>query len=215
MSKHNLKFIGTGQWVNPKVSFGKNVSVGHCSCIGYPEKKETTCKIMDGVKIGAYCVVSMGSVLGKNVKLEHYCRVDSQAKIGHDTHLLYGARVHWKVRIGSNCQIGGNCPDRTIIGNNVKHFGRIVHIPRGGPWDTTEDPSPIISDNVLIGANALVIGGVKLRKDVSIGANALIIGDDVVIGQGCKISPLEVVKESLPPFTRYVCGEKIPIKQKK
>lgn len=214
MSKNKPKFIGTGAWVNPKVSFGKNVWVGHCSCIGYPEKGENRCKIMDGVKIGAYCVVSMGSVLGKNVKLEHYCRVDTESKIGHHTQLLYGARVHWKVRIGNNCCIGGNCPDRTVIGNNVQHFGRLVHIPKGGPWNSTEDPSPFIDDGVFIGANALIIGGVKIGKKTRVGANALIIGNKTVIGEGCKIDPLEIVTESLKPNTHYSHGKKIPIRKR-
>lgn len=211
MTNHKPRIIGEGVWINPKVSFGKNVTVGHGSCIGYPERGENSCRIMDNVKIGAFCVISMGSVLEKNVKLDHYCRVDTETRIGCDTKLLYGARVHWKVKIGSRCLIGGNCPDRTIIGNNVKHFGRLVHIPRKDRSWNVKDPAPMIGDNVTIGANALIVGGVKIRKGTCIGANAVIIGDDVVIGESCKISPLEKVCESLPPNTRYLCGKKIPI----
>jgi UDP-3-O-[3-hydroxymyristoyl] glucosamine N-acyltransferase len=63
---------------------------------------------MDNVSIGAFCIISMGSVIEKNVSLEHYCRVDSKSTIGENTKLLYAARVHWKVTIGKNCVIGGN-----------------------------------------------------------------------------------------------------------
>ena len=204
---NNPKLIGSGIWYDPRVTFGKNVTIGHCSCIGYPEDGETECKIMDDVNIGAFCVVSMGATLEKGVILEHYCRVDNKTSIGEKTELLYGARIHFNVKIGKNCYIGGNCPNDTVIGNNVKHFGRLVHIPGGGPWDTTTDPAPIIEDNVSIGANALVIGGVTVRKGAQIAANAIVIGDGLEIGEGAIVSAGEIVrKNNVPPHTKFYDG---------
>ncbi len=213
MTENKPDIIGSCVWIDPRITFGNNVTIGHGSCIGFPEEGETECKIMDNVSIGAFCVISMGAVLEKNVKLEHYCRVD-KAIIGENAQLLYGARVHYNAKIGHDSCIGGNVPDRTIIGNNVKHFGRLVHIPRGGPWDDTEDPSPVIEDDVFIGANAIVIGGVKIGKKAIIGANALVIGDDTVIGESSKIAPMELVKQSIPPYTRYSNGKCIPLNEK-
>ncbi|HZS74066.1 MAG TPA: DapH/DapD/GlmU-related protein [Candidatus Nitrosotalea sp.] len=192
-SKPNL--IGTGQWIDSRVYFGENVTVGHCSCIGYPEEGEIECKILDGVNIGAFCVISMGAVLEKKVELEHYCRVDGKTTIGENTKLLYGARVHYNVTIGRDCIINGNCVDRTKIGNGVRHFGRLMHMQSDtkSDWETTDEPSPEIDDDVLIGGNALVIGGIKIGKRVRIGANAVVYGNGLEIGEGARIGPGVVI----------------------
>ena len=190
MSGHNPTIIGNGVWIDPRVQFGENVTIGHGSCIGYPDEDESELKIMDNVSIGAFCVISMGSVIEKNVSLEHYCRVDSRSTVGENTKLLYAARVHWRVTIGKDCVIGGNAPDRTIIGDNVRHFGRLVHDQRvrSGEWDGTEEPSPVIRDGALIGANAIIIGGIEIGEDSIIAAN-------------------EVVKENVPPKSIFSHGK--------
>lgn len=179
MADNQPTIYGTGVWIDHRVKFGKNVTIGHCSCIGYPDEDESVLTIEDDVKIGAFCVISMGSVLEKNVDLEHYCRIDSDSRIGEGTKLLYGSRVHWKVQIGKNCIIGGNCVDRTIMGNNVRHFGRLVHQQRERDtnWTSTEEPSPTIEDGVLIGANAIIVGGIKIGKDSVIGAGEVVTKD--------------------------------------
>jgi acetyltransferase-like isoleucine patch superfamily enzyme len=200
--------IGSGIWIDQKkVIFGKNVTIGHCSCIGYPEDDcEGKCTIMDDVKIGAFCIISIGTELEKGVTLQHYCRVDCQSKIGEGTELLYGSRVHFNVKIGKNCLISGNCPDNTIVGNNVKHFGRLVHIPGGGAWHETSDPAPIIEDDVFIGANAVIVGGVTIKKGAQIGANAVVIGNGRIIGEGSKIGAGEIVRQDLPANTKFYDG---------
>lgn len=189
MTQNQPQIIGTGVWIDPRVTFGNNVIIGHGSCIGFPEEDETECKIMDDVSIGAFCVVSMGAILEKNVSLEHYCRVD-KATIGENTKLLYGARVHYDVKIGHDSVIGGNAPDRTVIGNKVRHFGRLVHAQRdrSGEWDATVEPSPVICDGALIGADSIIIGGIEIGEDSVIAAN-------------------EVVKENVPPNSIFSHGK--------
>lgn len=196
MKKHEPKILGNGVWINPKVSLGKKVTIGHGSCIGFPEEDEKSCIIGDNVSIGAFCVITMGSKIEKNVILEHYCRVDSEAHIGSGTQLLYGARIHYKAKVGKNCVIGGNCPDRTIVGNNVRHFGRLVHLQKDttSNWDETEEPSPVICDEVLIGANAIIIGGIK-------------------IGKGSIIAAGEIVKDDIPPNSIFHHGSCKPRKK--
>ena len=94
-----------------------------------------------------------------------------------------------------NCIIGGNAPDRTIIENNVRHFGRMVHAQRNrsGGWDATEEPSPVICDGALIGANTIIIGGIEIGKDSVIAAN-------------------EVVKENVPEKSIFSHGKIKPLK---
>lgn len=182
MTNNTYKIIGTGVWIDPKVKFGNDVIIGHGSCIGYSDENNDEdndeCSIMDGVHIGAFCVISMGSILEKKTTLEHYCRVDSKVIIGENTRLLYGARAHYGAKIGKNSVIGGNVPDRTKIGNNVCHFGRIVHaINNCSAWDDNNDPSPKIDDGVFIAAGAIIVGGINIGKNSMICINEIVTKD--------------------------------------
>ncbi len=90
--------------------------------------------------------------------------------------------------------IGGNAPDRSIIGNGVRRFGRMVHAQRdrSGGWDSTEEPSPVIRDGALIGANAIIIGGIEIGKDSVIAANEVVkanVPEKSIFSHG-KIKPL-------------------------
>ena len=63
--------------------------------------------------------------------------------------------VNPKARIGKNCIIHGNC----CIGSN------------GG----YPDDSPVIGDNVDIGQNAQILGGITIADNVRIGAGAVVV----------------------------------------
>ena len=65
--------------------------------------------------------------------------------------------VNPKSRIGKNCKIHGNC----CIGST------------GG----YPDDSPVIGDNVDIGQNAQVLGGIRIADNVKIGAGAVVVKD--------------------------------------
>ena len=65
--------------------------------------------------------------------------------------------VNPKARIGKNCLIHGNC----CIGN------------KGGD----SQDSPVIGNNVNIGQNAQILGGIKIADNVTIGAGAVVVSD--------------------------------------
>jgi serine O-acetyltransferase len=65
--------------------------------------------------------------------------------------------VNPKARIGKNCLIHGNC----CIGN------------KGGE----SQDSPIIGDNVNIGQNAQILGGIRIADNVTIAAGAIVVKD--------------------------------------
>lgn len=199
--KNAPEVSGKVAWYDEKTEFGKSVSIGHCSCIGTPNEDHTRCALGDDVSVGAFCIVSMGAMIRDRVKIDHYCRVDASV-IGSGTRLLYGARVHDGATVGRDCVIGGNVPDRTIIGDCVMHFGRMAHIPNhGGNWDEDEDPAPCVGDGALIGTGALVIGGVHIGEGAQIGAGAAVIGDGVTIGPGARIGPMCLVRRGVPAGT--------------
>lgn len=198
--------IGNTVWLDERVVFGRGVTVGHCSCVGLPEEGRDGCRIGNDVHIGAFCVISMGASLEDCVEVDHYCRVGA-SKVGRGTRLLYGARVHDDAEIGTCCIIGGNVPDRTSMGDRVRHFGRLAHIPHSGNgWDDADDPAPVIEDDVIIGANALVVGGVHIEAGARIKAGAAVMGDGVTIGAGAKIGPTCLVRADVPAGDTVDCN---------
>lgn len=63
--------------------------------------------------------------------------------------------------------------DRAVIGNNVhlRHCTTIGCVKRA---DGSQGPSPTIEDNVEIGSNAVIIGGITIGKGAKIGAGAVV-----------------------------------------
>lgn len=77
-----------------------------------------------------------------------------------------GIIVNGKVKVGNNCSIR----PFTVIGNK-----------RNG----LNDEVPVIGDNVTIGCNVSIIGGVRIGNDVTIGAGAVVIHD---VPDGCVVA---------------------------
>lgn len=94
------------------------------------------------------------------------------AYIGEKTMIDMGVIIGSKAKIGKNCHIGAN----TVIAGVLE----------------PESKSPvIIEDNVFIGANSVVLEGIKVGHDSVIGAMTLVNKDippySLVIGAPCKI----------------------------
>ena len=84
--------------------------------------------------------------------------------------------------------------DNTVMGQNIilrngVSIGNIIL------KDNSISASPIIGNNVEIGANACVIGDIKIGNNVKIGAGAVVIKDVpdncVVVGNPARIIPNE------------------------
>lgn len=192
------RIIGTNVVIDDSASVDDTCTIGHCTIIGYHDdlaSTETPAGTVIGphCTIGCHCVVERGAQLGKRVSVDHYVRVGPRSVIGADTRLLYGCRVHEDVTIGRNCRISGNCPDRTVIGDEVTHFGRLHHAYRTpwSGWDETVEISMSIGSRTVIGAGAVLVGEIE-------------IGSQVYVAAG------EVVRKPIPD--RSVCyrGEIIP-----
>ena len=83
--------------------------------------------------------------------------------------------VNPRARIGRNCTIHGNC----CIGNARPE----------------SQASPIIGDNVDIGQNAQILGGIRIADDVKIGAGAVVVKDVLTPGVTVVGVPGRVVGE--------------------
>lgn len=98
----------------------------------------------------------LGELIRISIRLIFGCSIDPRTKIGKDVVFGYngiGIVIHPNVVIGNNVTIAQNC---TI----------------GGRFGCKRLPE--ISDNVYIGAGAVIIGDVKIGDGAVIGANAVV-----------------------------------------
>jgi len=188
---------GSGIFVHEKVKIGKNVTIGHCSCIGFGNSEDGEVIIEDNVTIGAFCVVHFGAVVREYAYIDHRCVIGIEVEIGKNTQVLSGKEVTYRAKIGKNCIIGGNVADRTIIEDDVTYLGEIAHSHRNANlnWDETEEPSPIIFKGSVIGVNALIIGARKIGPCAYIGAGEIVRTD---VGQ-----EIALMKGQMEPLSKY------------
>ena len=183
------KSIGNGIFVHEKVKIGKNVTIGHCSCIGFGDPDDGELLIEDNVTIGAYCVIHFGAIIRESVSIDHTCIIGIEAEIGRNSKILSGKEVSYKAKIGEKCIIGGHVPDRTVIEDDVTYMGEIAHTHRDATkdWDTTEEKSPIIKKGSFVGVNALIIGGLEIGPCAYVGAGEIVktnVGEGVSLIEG-------------------------------
>ncbi len=189
--------IGTGIYVHENVKIGKNVTIGHGSCIGFGDPEDGKIIIGDNVTIGAFCVIHFGAVIKNSVTIDHNCIIGIEAEIGKNAKILSGKEIAYKSQIGEDCVIGGNVADRTIIEDKVTFMGEIVHSHRNASldWETTEEKSPIIKKGSVIGVNALLIGGIEIGPCAYVGAGEIVrtnVGKDMAF-----------MKAQSKPLTEY------------
>lgn len=142
------------------------------------DKNDYSTKIGKNVYIGYSCLIGNGSKIGNYSILDDKSTVESDVKIGENTLIIYGAHICNEVKIGNNCIIGELIGERTIIGNNCRIFGKIVHSqfePMKG-WDSeeSEEESAEIYDKVFIGFNSVIVGSVKIGPRAYICAGSII-----------------------------------------
>lgn len=199
------KPIGTGIFVHEKVKIGKNVTIGHGSCIGFGDPNDGDLIIEDNVQIGAFCVIHFGAVIRNSVYIDHRSVVGFETEIGSNSQILSGKEVAIQVKIGKNCIICGNVPDRTIIEDNVTFHGEIAHSHRDANcnWNETEEPSPIIYRGSVVGVNAIIIGPRKIGPCAYIGAGEVVKTD---VGEGIAlIRGKQQTVKSLRGFVKPRC----------
>jgi len=82
--------------------------------------------------------------------------------------------------IGRNADIGPGFvilhSQGVIINTNVR-AGRNLMVYHEVTLGSEKNRSPVLGDNILIGAGAKIIGGVRIGSDVKIGANAVVTSD--------------------------------------
>jgi len=98
------------------------------------------------------------------------------AKIGKDTVIMMGAVINIGAVIGERTMVDMNA----VIGARAI-IGKECHIGAGAVISGVLEPpsaKPVkISDNVIVGANAVVLEGVKIGKNAIVGAGSVVLTD--------------------------------------
>ena len=97
-------------------------------------------------------------MIHKYIRIIYSCDLPPQVKIGTGSLFVHN---------GLGCVIHRDA----IIGSNVKIYQNVSIAGRNGRG------TPIIKDNVFIGAGACILGGVTIGNNAIIGANAVVISD--------------------------------------
>lgn len=111
--------------------------------------------------------------------------------MGENVNVERGARFGWGtgVEIGSNSGIGVNCPlpANIKIGSDVMIGPDVLIVDQNHRFDRIDipmrlqgdqDPAPVaIEDDVWIGARAIILPGVRIRKGAIAGSGAVIAKD--------------------------------------
>lgn len=128
-----------------------------------------------------------------NCRIEPGVQIRDQVEIGDGCVLMMGAVINIGAEIGKNTMIDMN----TVLGGRAQ-VGDNCHIGAGTVLaGVIEPPSAdpvVVEDNVLIGANAVVLEGVKIGEGAVIAAGSIVI-EDVPAGSVYAGSPARKIKD--------------------
>jgi len=123
------------------------------------------------IKIGKLTTVDSTAIIGKNCDIDDFVSIRKRAIIGDNVTLKCRATIGLDCKVGHNCFIGAHA---ILLNGNENEYST---------------PSEI-GDNVLLGACACILPGVKVCSDVVIGAGSVVTKDinkpGVYVGNPCK-----------------------------
>lgn len=124
------------------------------------------------VTIRDYSIIYDGASVGDECTIDHMVIIRESVKIGSRTRVMNRTEIGRDVVIGNGCRICGFIANRCQIGNECSSFGQLLHCyPMHGGGRV--EPSPIIGNNVTIGWNAIIVGGLKIADGKFIPAGKL------------------------------------------
>lgn len=138
--------------------------------------------IESNVKIYNHTFIGDEVVLGDNVELRS--NYPSFVRIGDRTSINRNSLIMGVVTIGSDCSIAPGC---IVVGSNHIFEDCSINIKKQG----LSREGIIIENNVWIGANVVVLDGVKIGEGCVIGAGAIVTKSipkfSVAVGNPCKV----------------------------
>lgn len=137
--------------------------------------------------------VPMGELGGYDARIEPGALIRNGVKIEKDAVIMMGAVLNIGACVGEKTMIDMNA----VLGARAT-VGKRCHIGAGAVLAGVLEPpskSPVIvEDDVLIGANAVVLEGVKIGRGSVVAAGSVVTQD---VGEGCVVAgaPARFIKE--------------------
>ncbi len=136
--------------------------------------------------------IPMLDITGIDARIEPGCTIRDRVKIGKNAVIMMGAVINIGAEIGEGTMIDMNA----VLGARAT-VGRNAHIGAGAVLaGVLEPPSAtpvIVEDDVLVGANAVVLEGVRIGKGAVVAAGA-VVTEDIPAGAVAAGSPAKVIK---------------------
>lgn len=148
-------------------------------------------ELKDEVETGHNVLVREGCVLGARVKVGSGTVLDGYVEVGADTNIQSCAFLPPKTKVGEGVFIG---PRAVITNDRYPYSGRLVET--------------VIEDGAVVGANAVLVAGVRVGRRAVVAAGA-VVTKDVEEGEvvaGCPARRLMSVEEYERKRAAYVRG---------
>ncbi len=128
-----------------------------------------------------------------NARIEPGAIIRDRVEIGNNAVIMMGAIINIGVKVGEGTMVDMGC----VLGGRVE-VGKHCHIGAGtvlaGVVEPPNATPVIIEDDVVIGANAVVIEGVRVGKGAVVGAGSIVL-KDVPAGAVVVGNPARIIKE--------------------
>jgi acetyltransferase-like isoleucine patch superfamily enzyme len=192
--KRKNVFLASGVDFRGDICIEADVEIWHNCVIGFePDSKVGRYRLVDernnsplitalgrGTCLYPFSIIHQGAKLGNNVSVSEFSRIGSNTTIGNNATIEYGAKIYDRVKVGNEAVLAGFCCNDSTVGNHATMLGHLVHkYPKrmsASQWNTTDErpAAPTIEDNVVIGYNAIIIGGVTIGHDSYVAAGAIV-----------------------------------------
>ncbi|RLF17380.1 MAG: N-acetyltransferase [Thermoprotei archaeon] len=210
-------FIGEAVVLGPTF-IGEECLIEDWVIIGHPKRKgllqastkafNSLNKALDeesrGAKVGRGVIVRSGSVIYENVELGdyvetgHYVLIRENTQIGREVKVGSGTIIDGEVKVGdrTNIQSCAYLPPKTLVGKEVFIGPRAVitndRYPFSGKLVET-----VVEDGVVIGANAVLVAGIRVGKRAVVAAGAVVTKsvEEGVVVAGCPAKRIMTVEE--------------------
>jgi acetyltransferase-like isoleucine patch superfamily enzyme len=167
-------------------SIGPNARIFEPVTLGFPSKEYFDINDYPGTVIGKKAILRSGTIL--------YCqvRIGDDFSTGHNVLIRERTTIGNRVAVGSSTVIEGYCslgddvriqtmafiPTHTTIGDRVfvgPHaiLTNDLYPPTGKP----ELKGPVIENDVVIGANAIIMPGIRLGAGSAVAAGSIVTHD--------------------------------------
>lgn len=128
-----------------------------------------------------------------NARIEPGAIIRERVEIGENAVIMMGAILNIGAMVGANSMIdmGAVLGGRAIVGKNC-HIGAGAVL--AGVIEPASAQSVVVEDDVLIGANAVVIEGVRIGRGAVVAAGAVVTRDvpENMVVAGC---PAKIIKK--------------------